>query len=86
MSLEKLEVWFTRIFREQGENIYRAKGFLHIHGLPKRVLFQSVQMIYDSKPDRFWNPGEQKQSQLVFIGKNLDEWQIRSGFLNCLAE
>ena len=32
-----------------------------------------------------WNPGEQRLSQLVFIGKELDEAKLRSGFESCIA-
>jgi len=36
-------------------------------------------------PDRFWNKDEQRKSQLVFIGRELDEAKIRKGFEGCLA-
>ena len=68
-----------------GSNIYRSKGILYIHGQPKRVVFQGVQMMFDAVPDRFWHPNEKRISQLVFIGKELDEAQIRRGFESCLA-
>jgi G3E family GTPase len=32
-----------------------------------------------------WNPGEKRLSQLVFIGKELDEAKLRSGFELCIA-
>jgi G3E family GTPase len=47
------------------------------------VIFQGVQMLFDAKPDRLWNVGEKRQSQLVFIGKDLDEEGIRAGFEQC---
>ena len=72
------------LFRS-GENIYRAKGILHIQGVPKRVIFQSVQMMFDVEPERFWNAGERRGNQLVFIGKELDEAGIRAGFAACVA-
>ena len=68
-----------------GESIYRCKGVLHIQGVPKRVVFQGVQMMFDSAPERFWNAGEKRQSQMVFIGRDLDEARIRAGFAGCLA-
>jgi G3E family GTPase len=48
-------------------------------------VFQGVQTMFDAKPDRLWNVGEKKISQLVFIGKDLDEAKIRRGFANCIA-
>jgi G3E family GTPase len=85
LELRKLEAWLTELIQTLGPKIYRAKGILHISGQPKRVVFQGVQMLFDAAPDRFWNPGEKRQNQLVFIGKNLDEAAIRSGFENCIA-
>jgi G3E family GTPase len=85
LDLPKLETWLSELLKSLGENIYRSKGVLHIKGQPKRVVFQGVQMMFDSAPDRFWNAGEKRVSQLVFIGKDLDEAKIRKGFEECVA-
>ena len=85
LDLPKLESWLSDLLKNSGESIYRCKGVLYIKGIPKRVVVQGVQMMFDSAPDRFWNPGERRVSQFVFIGKELDEKAIRSGFASCLA-
>ena len=86
LDRRKIEAWLTEIIRTLGPNIYRSKGILYLQGVPKRVVFQGVQMLFDARPDRFWNPEERRLSQLVFIGKNLDETAIRQGFGECIAE
>jgi G3E family GTPase len=85
LDLKKIEAWLTSVIRTMGASIYRSKGILHVKGQPKRVVFQGVQMIFDARPDRFWNPGERRVSQLVFIGRDLDESALRAGFEHCLA-
>jgi len=75
----------SELLKSLGADIYRSKGVLHIKGHPKRVVFQGVQMMFDSAPDRFWNKDEQRKSQLVFIGRELDEAKIRKGFEECVA-
>lgn len=85
MNLQKTELWLSDLLSNSGEQIYRSKGVFHIQGQPRRVVFQAVQMMYEAKPDRLWNPGEKKQNQLVFIGKDLDEAKIREGFEKCLV-
>jgi len=85
LDLPKLEKWVGELLKKSGESIYRCKGVLHIKGIGKRVVVQSVQMLFDSAPDRFWNPGERRVSQMVFIGKDLDEASIRAGFESCVA-
>lgn len=86
LDLKKVEAWLGDVINDLGPNIYRSKGILNIQGQPKRVVFQGVQMMFDAQPDRLWNAGEKKQSQLVFIGKDLDEAKVRAGFAACLAE
>jgi G3E family GTPase len=85
LDLKKLEVWIGELLKTLGTDIYRSKGVLYIQGQPKRLVFQGVQMLFDSAPDRFWNPGEKRRSQLVFIGRELDEAKIKAGFEQCLA-
>jgi G3E family GTPase len=86
LDLKKVEAWLTEVIRDLGANIYRSKGILQVKGQAKRVVFQGVQTMFDARPDRLWNVGEKRVSQLVFIGKDLDEAKIRRGFAACLAE
>ena len=85
LDLKKTEAWLGELLGTMGANIYRSKGILHVKGQPKRVVFQGVQMMFDATPERFWKPEEKRQSQMVFIGKELDEVKIRAGFESCLA-
>jgi G3E family GTPase len=85
LDLKKVEAWLTEMIRELGPNIYRSKGVLQIKGQAKRVIFQGVQTIFDARPDRLWNPGEKRLSQLVIIGKDLDSAKLRQGFEACIA-
>jgi G3E family GTPase len=85
LDLKAVEAWLTEIIRELGPKIYRSKGILQIAGQAKRVIFQGVQTMFDARPERLWHPGEKRQSQVVFIGKELDEAKLRAGFLACVA-
>lgn len=84
LDLPKTEAWLSELLATHGGDIYRSKGILNIQGQAKRIVFQGVQMMFDARPDRLWNVGERKQSQLVFIGKDLDEAKIKAGFEACL--
>jgi G3E family GTPase len=85
LDLQRVEAWLTEVIRVAGAAIYRSKGILHVQGQGKRIVFQGVQTMFDARPDRFWNPGEKRESRLVFIGKTLDEAKIRAGFAACVA-
>ncbi len=85
LDLKKLEAWLSELLKTLGADIYRSKGVLNIKGQPKRVVFQGVQMMFDAQPDRFWTAREPRRSQLVFIGRELDEAKIKAGFAGCIA-
>ena len=85
LNLRKLENWLSEVIQKMGPNIYRSKGILYVAGQPKRIVFQGVQMLFDAAPDRFWNVGEKRLNQMVFIGKDLDEKALRAGFEGCVA-
>lgn len=85
LDLKKTETWLSGLLGTHGEQVYRSKGILYIKGVPKRVIFQGVQMSFDCAPDRFWNTDEKRESQFVFIGQDLNEQEIRDGFETCIA-
>jgi G3E family GTPase len=82
---KRLNEWMGALLREQGADIFRMKGILHVKGSPNRVVFQGVHMLFDAKSDRPWKPGEARVNQLVFIGRNLDRAALAAGFRSCLA-
>jgi G3E family GTPase len=43
-------------------------------------------MLLDSRPDRLWGPDENRSSKIVFIGRNLDEAELRASLLACAAD
>lgn len=81
---EKLNAWLGKLLREQGTNIFRMKGILTIAGESQRFVFQGVHMLFDGRADRPWSPEETRKNELVFIGRNLDEAQLREDFRSCL--
>ena len=80
---EKLNNWLGELLRDRGVDIFRMKGFISLAGEPRRFVFQGVHMLFDSQPDRPWGDSP-RRSQLVFIGRNLDEKAMREGFDACL--
>ncbi|MUG98501.1 GTP-binding protein [Scytonema sp. UIC 10036] len=82
---DKLNNWLGELLRTQGQDIFRMKGILNIAGEDNRFVFQGVHMLFDGKPDRPWKPGETRKNELVFIGRNLDEAQLKQDFLACKA-
>lgn len=59
-------------------NIYRTKGFAALPNKPMRQVVQAVGARLDSHFDRLWESDEPRQTQLVFIGKGIDEATIHN--------
>ncbi|HCH65450.1 MAG: cobalamin biosynthesis protein CobW [Deltaproteobacteria bacterium] len=81
---DKINAWLGKLLRESGVDIFRMKGFISLAGEANRFVFQGVHMLFDGQPERPWGD-EVRRSQLVFIGRNLDEASIRQGFDECLV-
>lgn len=56
----------------QEQEIYRIKGFVNIANKPMRMVLQGVGNRLDYFFDRPWRPEETRQTQLVFIGHDLE--------------
>jgi len=82
---EKFMPWINDVSQAQGPNILRSKGILAFKGEPRRFVFQGVHMILDGDLQRDWKPGEARESRLVFIGRDLNENELRKGFEACAA-
>jgi G3E family GTPase len=86
INVEKLNIWISELLRTQGQDIFRMKGILNIANDEHRFVFQGVHMIFDGRQDRPWKASEARNNQLVFIGRNLDEAQLKSAFMACLVD
>ena len=64
-------------------SVFRAKGILWFDESPKRHIFHLSGKRF-SLEDEEWN-GRQKKSQLVLIGQNLDEEELRSQIESCFC-
>ena len=66
--------------------VYRSKGILWVHGTPRRAVFHGVNNRFTVYWDRLWEKTETRFSQLVFIGKHLEENRLRECLARCLAD
>lgn len=85
---EKLNTWLSDLLQTQGPDIFRMKGILNIAGATTPFVFQGVHMLFDGRPLDLATIGEQAKprlNELVFIGRNLDDAQLKTDFRNCLA-
>ncbi|RYG12667.1 MAG: GTP-binding protein, partial [Caulobacteraceae bacterium] len=81
----KITQWLDLLLANQGPDILRAKGIIDVKGESKRLVFQAVHMILEGELQREWKADEERYSRMVFIGRNLDEDDLRRGFEACAA-
>ena len=82
-NVEKFELFVQQL--SEKEKVFRSKGFISIGGNPRRAIFHGVNNRFTIMWDRLWEKDEVRKSQLVFIGKQLDEARIRAELTKCLA-
>ncbi|MGS0943325.1 CobW family GTP-binding protein [Pseudomonas luteola] len=85
LSEAKVNQWLGPLLARKGQDILRTKGILNIAQENRRFVFQAVHMLLDGGPDRLWQPNEKRQSEIVFIGRNLGREELIAGLKGCLA-
>jgi G3E family GTPase len=85
LNLNRVEHLMQEIIQERGENLFRYKGVLSIKGVDKRVIFQGIHMLFAASMERNWKEYEERKSEIVFIGKELDQSWFEEQFQQCIA-
>jgi len=81
----RFQYWLQNLLNTRGQDIFRFKGVLNIMGKDERVVAQGVHMLSSQALDRSWEVDEPRVSEMVFIGRNLDAEELRTGLSGCRA-
>jgi len=79
LDLEKVSHWIGEFIMLNSANLLRYKGLLDIAGMDERFIFQGVHEHFESRKDRPWGTDE-RLSQVVIIGRNLDKEAFKESF------
>jgi G3E family GTPase len=77
---QKITTWLNELLARRGPDILRAKGIIDVRGEERRLVFQAVHMILEGDFQRPWTDKDKRYSRMVFIGRDLDEAELRAGF------
>ncbi len=77
--------WLYALVQSKGRDLLRLKGIIDLEGERRRFVLHGVHMTLDGRPGRAWETDDQRRSEIVFIGRNLDAEQLRAGVAACLA-
>lgn len=82
---DALNRWLYQLVQARGADIFRLKGIVNADNAARRFVFQGVHMTLDGRPGKPWRPDEPRRNELVFIGRHLEEAELRAGFEACLV-
>lgn len=82
---EKFNEWMQNLIATQGQDLLRYKGILNLKGVPEKFVLQGVHMIMEGQPTGAWPAHDSRHSRLVFIGRKLDETELKTGLASCVA-
>ncbi|MEX1215526.1 GTP-binding protein [Saccharospirillum sp.] len=85
MDAERVSTWLTTYLAEQGQDILRVKGIVNVAGEPRKLVFQGVHMMIEGDFQRPWSDGEQRQTKIVWIGRDLDSQALQAALNECRA-
>ncbi len=80
----RLQDFLTAIARVYGRDLLRYKGILTIEDLPYRVIIQGVHELMGASAGTDWQDDEERQSVMVFIGRDLPREIIEQGLVQSL--
>jgi G3E family GTPase len=85
LNMEKIETFLSLMVQNYGEDLLRYKGVLNVQGETRRMIFQGVHMLMGGTPGKPWEPGERRESVMVFIGRKLPRRLFEEGLAYCVA-
>jgi G3E family GTPase len=84
LDTDRFQQWLKHTLDTQGTRLYRMKGFLNFKDSTERIVIQGVHMVVDTSAFGAWGD-RPRRTQLVFIGRELDQQVLTQGFEACLA-
>lgn len=84
LDMDKVARWIGETLMLNANDLLRYKGILNIAGRDDRLVFQGVHMHFENVAGEPWGTDE-RVSEVVLIGRNLDKEMYASTFAACVA-
>ncbi|KMK65026.1 GTP-binding protein [Puniceibacterium sp. IMCC21224] len=85
LDADALEFWLAGYLGVHGPSILRTKGIIWAAGAQRKLVIQAVHMLLEGDFTTPWDTDGPHQSHMVFIGRNLNQTELRDGVLSCRA-
>lgn len=80
----KFRHWLNVLLMIQGKSLYRVKGIMDFQFQDQKTIVQSVRQMHVFQAGPEWEEGEQRESKIVFIGKQLRKDILEKNLKHCL--
>lgn len=85
MDADRVSTWLTDYLAEHGADILRVKGIVNVANEPRKLVFHGVHMMIEGDLQNCWEADEQRQTKIVWIGRNLDRQALQAALEQCLS-
>jgi len=85
LDAERFDGWIGGLLMLKAPDVFRIKAILALAGEPHRQVVHGVQTYVESAPGREWEPGEERTSRIVIIGRDLDTAQWNDELARCVV-
>lgn len=85
IDMNRFMSWMAPLLQAEGDRYLRTKGVFHAKGFEERVVFQSVRMLTTMARFNPWAVGDERRTEYVVIGRDLDKDMLAAGLAACVA-
>lgn len=85
-DMKKLSLWLDNFLFANANNILRIKGILSIEDMQHKIALQSVGDNFHISQGSLWQENETRQSQMVFIGSNIDRNELQKNLYSLITK
>lgn len=82
---DKVSDWLADYLATYGQDILRVKGIVNVTNEERRMVFHGVHMMVEGDFQQPWRNGENRETRMVWIGRNLNKEQLQDALNNCRA-
>ncbi len=79
LSVMKFDFFIKMLIQTKEKDLYRYKGIINVKDSNQAIIFQGVHDSVDWFPGPPWKNDLERETKIVFIGKNLDKKEIEDG-------
>ena len=85
IDMNRFMSWMAPLLQRDGDRYLRTKGVFNAQGFNERVVFQSVRMLTTMARFHAWADNEQRRTEYVVIGRDIDHAMLAAGLAACVA-